>query len=105
MVMPMDFDEVAQQIYRKAIRVWGEEHQEQRVLEEMNELAIEILKKGRGKRDRIAMASEVADVLNTIDQLIIIEDIAQIVSVKRIEKLMKLVDEIQEETEKRGADD
>lgn len=91
----------ARKIYDLAIRTFGEDHQERRVLEEMSELSIEILKKERGRRDRVAMASEVADVLNTIDQLIIINNIPHLVQEMRIKKLRKLEDEIHDEIRKR----
>ena len=57
-------------IYRRALRVWGKEPQMLQVIEEMSELTKEILKNINRKKDNIAeLIEETADVEIMLEQL------------------------------------
>jgi hypothetical protein len=62
--------------YKQAIALYGEKAQKLMAIEEMSELTKEICKDFRGKLDREHLVEEVADVLITIDQLMIMYEIS-----------------------------
>lgn len=63
--------------YKKAIETYGEKAQKLMAIEEMSELTKEICKDFRGKLNREHLIEEVADVLITIDQLIMMYEISE----------------------------
>ena len=62
--------------YRQAINTYGEKAQKLMAIEEMSELTKEICKDFRGKLDREHLVEEMADVIITLDQLMIIYEIS-----------------------------
>lgn len=62
--------------YKQAINTYGEKAQKLMAIEEMSELTKEICKDFRGKLDREHLIEEIADVLITTDQLMIIYEIS-----------------------------
>ena len=62
--------------YKQAIETYGVRAQKLMAIEEMSELTKEICKDVRGKLDREHLVEEVADVLITIDQLMIMYEIS-----------------------------
>ena len=62
--------------YKQAIETYGVRPQKLMAIEEMSELTKEICKDFRGKLDREHLVEEVADVLITIDQLMIMYEIS-----------------------------
>lgn len=63
-------------IYKQAIALYGEKAQKLMAIEEMSELTKEICKDFRGKLDREHLIEEMADVLITMEQLMIMYKIS-----------------------------
>lgn len=81
-------------IYDRAIAKWGESHQIMKCVEEMSELIKEICKSSGGEKNRLHMAEEIADVQITVEQLIQIFDLDQLVKDYRDIKLELLTKRI-----------
>nr|DAR81385.1 MAG TPA: nucleoside triphosphate pyrophosphohydrolase [Caudoviricetes sp.] len=62
--------------YNKAIELYGEKAQKLMAIEEMSELTKEICKDFRGKLDREHLVEEMADVMITLDQLMIMYEVS-----------------------------
>lgn len=82
------------EILQEAIDRYGTEAQLMMVLEEMSELQKEICKWFRGKRDRDAMADEVADVEIMLEQVRIIFQIDDVVDEHISQKISRLRDRL-----------
>lgn len=78
------------EILKDALYHFGYHHQATKCIEEMSELTKELCKEkdGHGNLDHIA--EEIADVLITVDQMIIYNDIYVAVAQYRTEKLERL---------------
>lgn len=87
------------EILQEAIDRYGTESQLMMVLEEMSELQKEICKWFRGKRDRDAIADEVADVEITLAQLKMIFDIDRVVYDHKEQKVKRLYNRLREPVE------
>jgi phosphoribosyl-ATP pyrophosphohydrolase len=87
-------------IYERAIEHWGKERQIEKTIEELCELQIELEKETRGVGDRQAILSEMADVLNTIEYVLIIKGFTQEeVSYARHLKMQRTMERIERECE------
>ena len=76
-------------IYHRALRVWGKEPQMLQVVEEMSELTKEILKNVNRKKDNIAeLIEETADVEIMLEQLKCCYDIKQAVDEYKAKKVL-----------------
>ena len=80
------------QILTSAIKAFGNQHQEDIVLEEMSELAQAILHNRRGRESNIP--EEIADVLIALEQLILIHDCRKEVESIKYHKLMRLQEKL-----------
>jgi NTP pyrophosphatase (non-canonical NTP hydrolase) len=78
------------EILKDAIYHFGYNHQSTKCIEEMSELIKEICKNKDGQQNVEHIAEEIADVLITIDQMIIYHDIYDAVAQFRQEKLERL---------------
>lgn len=78
------------EIMRQAIRTYGAQAQEMVLLEEMSELQKEICKYWRGRDNTRAIAEEIADVEIMLEQMKMIFQCADTVSLYRIQKLKRL---------------
>lgn len=87
------------EILQEAVDRYGTDAQLMMVLEEMSELQKEICKFFRGKRDRDALADEVADVEIMLAQLKIIFDLHQDVTAHKEQKIKRLYDRLREPVE------
>ena len=77
-----------EELYQRALRVWGKEPQMLQVIEEMSELIKEILKNVNRKKDNIdEIIEEAADVEIMLGQLKCCYDIADKVRAYKAEKL------------------
>ena len=83
------------EIYDRAIAQFGEAHQIMKCVEEMSELTKEICKSSGGEKNRLHMAEEIADVQITVEQLIQIFDLDQLVKDYRDIKLELLIKRIE----------
>lgn len=77
-------------IYDRAIAKWGESHQIMKCVEEMSELIKEICKSSGGEKNAFHMAEEIADVLITVEQLIRIFDLEELVKYHKDMKVSML---------------
>lgn len=68
-----------EEIYRRALEVWGADLQTVVAIEEMAELQKELCKNRRGKENRAAIAEEIADVKIMLDQMAMLYDCANAV--------------------------
>lgn len=82
------------QIYRAAIYAWGAENQEKMVVEEMSELTKEICKHWRGRDNLDAIADEIADVTIMLEQLQLIYNLNDSVSMHMDTKILRLQDRL-----------
>lgn len=82
-------------IYDRAIAKWGEAHQIMKCVEEMSELIKEICKSSGGEKNLLHMAEEIADVQITVEQLIRIFELDQLVKDYRDIKLELLIKRIE----------
>ena len=78
------------EIMRQAIRTYGAQAQEMVLLEEMSELQKEICKYWRGRDNLAEIAEEIADVEIMLEQMKMIFQCADTVSLYRIQKLKRL---------------
>ena len=62
------------EVYTKAIRIYGEEHQVHKAIEEMAELTVELCKHLACEGDWSHLIEELADVMVTAEQLCLIFD-------------------------------
>lgn len=83
--------------YNKAIALYGEEAQKLMAIEEMSELTKEICKDFRGKLDREHLIEEMADVLITLDQMLLMYEISdkeiQQMRERKIERLKERLED------------
>ena len=86
--MRMQLDEFA--VLGDAITVYGEQHQQAMLLEEMAELQKEICKRWRGAENINEIAEEIADVQIMLDQMMILFCCAGRVKTFRANKLRRL---------------
>lgn len=78
-------------IYERALKTWGKDAQMLQVIEEMSELAKEILKNVNRKKDNIAeLVEETADVEIMLEQLKCCYGIAERVEKYKNDKLLKI---------------
>lgn len=89
--------------YERAIEHYGEKAQLEKTLEELKELRLEVRRALEGRLDKEALVSEVADVLNMLQQLQLIFDFSSC-DVLRIcgEKMQRTMERIQKEKEGEG---
>ena len=85
-MMPMN----KKKILQTAIGTYGADAQEKMLLEEMSELQKEICKQWRGRENRSQIAEEIADVEIMLEQMKMIFQCADAVSLYRIQKLKRL---------------
>jgi NTP pyrophosphatase (non-canonical NTP hydrolase) len=78
------------EILNDALYHFGISHQETKCIEEMSELTKEICKRKDGQDNVQKIAEEIADVLITIDQMILFYGIEESVSEWRENKLRRL---------------
>lgn len=78
------------EILKDALYHFGINHQQTKCIEEMSELIKEICKNKDGQNNVDHIAEEIADVLITIDQMIIYHDIYGLVAQYREQKLERL---------------
>lgn len=83
-------DDQELKILKDALYHFGINHQQTKCIEEMSELTKEICKNKDGQNNIDHIAEEIADVLITIDQMIIYHDIYDAVAQYRAEKLERL---------------
>lgn len=83
-------DDQELEILKDALYHFGINHQQTKCIEEMSELTKEICKNKDGQNNIDHIAEEIADVLITIDQMIIYNDIYDAVAQYRAEKLERL---------------
>ena len=96
-----------EELYKRALRVWGKEPQMLQVIEEMSELIKEILKNVNRKKDNVAaIIEEAADVEIMLGQLKCCYGIADKISAYKAEKLKviaKRLDDWEQKEEENGA--
>ncbi len=78
------------EIYKEALRRWGQEAQTLMMFEEMSELQRELCKSARGKQNRKAIAEEIADVFIMLNQMILLHKCAEEVEGQKARKLKRL---------------
>lgn len=81
-----------QELYKKAIETWGKDAQTGVAIEELAELIVAIQHFRRGKADKTAVLSEIADVEIMCEQLkLIFDDAGEVNKIKetKIDKLTK----------------
>ena len=78
------------EILKDALYHFGYNHQATKCIEEMSELTKEFCKEKDGQGDLEHIAEEIADVLITIDQMIIYHDIYDKVAQYREQKMERL---------------
>ena len=83
-------DENALRICREALQTYGAESQTLMLFDEMSELQKELCKHARGRRNRIEIAEEIADVQIMLEQMIMLHDCELAVSEMRRAKLKRL---------------
>ena len=87
--------------YKQAIELYGENAQKLMAIEEMSELTKEICKDFRGLLDREHLIEEMADVLVTIDQLMLMYEIDDVTifnaCYKKIERLKERLEKQNDE--------
>ena len=83
-------DDQELEILKYALYHFGINHQQTKCIEEMSELTKEICKNKDGQNNVDHIAEEIADVLITIDQMIIYHDIYDLVAQYRTKKLERL---------------
>ena len=86
--------DVRKAVYERAIEEWGAEAQLWMVIEEMSELAKEICKYMRGKRNPDDIADEIADVTIMLEQARMIFDVDELVCAHMDTKIERLRDRI-----------
>lgn len=84
------------EICRAALAKWGPQSQTIMVFEEMSELQKELCKNQRGEKNIGAIAEEIADVLVTLEQMVILHDCEMAVIRFREQKLKRLKERIEE---------
>ena len=86
----MRYDKDREDLYKKAIKVFGHEAQILMVFEEMGELMQAISKYDRGVWDLESLAEEIADVSIMMEQLCVLYNIRDLVHRKQNSKLFAL---------------
>jgi len=84
------------QVYDKALKLWGKELQVIMGIEEMAELTKELSKEMRGKGRRNKLIEEIADVFIMLEQLIRMFDCNDEFQIKKHQKFKRLDDMTQE---------
>lgn len=85
------------EIYKAALSLWGPDVQTRMVFEEMSELQKELCKAARGKKNKAAIAEEIADVSIMLEQMILLHECAGEVAEYKARKLERLAAWIAEE--------
>lgn len=83
-------DEEDLEILKDSLYHFGYSHQATKAIEEMSELTKELCKEKDGQHNREQIAEEIADVLITLDQLILYHDIYNDVAEWRTVKMNRL---------------
>lgn len=87
--------------YKRTIELYGEKAQKLMAIEEMSELTKEICKDFRGKLDREHLIEEIADVLITLDQMLLIYEISEeeiyLMCERKMERLKERMDTANDE--------
>ena len=87
--------------YKQAIELYGEHAQKLMAIEEMSELTKEVCKDFRGKLDREHLIEEIADVLITLDQMLLIYEISEeeiyLMCERKMERLKERMDTANDE--------
>lgn len=83
------------EIYKTALETWGPDAQTLMMFEEMSELQKELCKYARGKRDKNAIAGEIADVFIMLEQMILLHGCAEQVERQKSWKLERLIQRIE----------
>jgi hypothetical protein len=86
-----------EEIYQKAIEVFGIPMQLIMAIEEMSELTKEIIKDLRGKRNFAHISEEIADIEIMLEQLKIIYKNADDVNIYKHDKLYRLMNTLEKE--------
>lgn len=81
-------------IYREALDAYGAESQTLMMLEEMSELQKELCKHARGRKNKLDIAEEIADVQIMLAQMIILHDCANAVEEFKRSKIKRLEDRL-----------
>ena len=95
-----------EEVYQKAITIYGSKNQIDMMLEEMSELQKELCKFRRGRNNLDNIAEEIADVEIMLEQMKIIFDVKDKVNIykdfkiKRLEKRLEIIDRIEKHFEK-----
>ena len=77
-------------VYREALETYGEEVQTLIMFEEMSELQKELCKHARGRKNKLDIAEEIADVQIMLAQMIILHDCASAVEEFKRAKIKRL---------------
>ena len=87
--------------YKQAIETYGVRAQKLMAIEEMSELTKEVCKDFRGKLDREHLIEEIADVLITLDQMLLIYEISEeeiyLMCERKMERLKERMDTANDE--------
>lgn len=83
------------EIYKAALKQWGPDAQTLMVFEEMSELQKELCKAARGRRNKEAIAEEIADVYIMLGQMILLHKCVEEVEEYKAQKLARLKARIQ----------
>ena len=90
-------EENEQRILRDALEVYGAESQTLMLFEEMSELQKELCKKARGKKNKLEIAEEIADVQIMLEQMILLHNCELAVAEFRRAKLCRLEENLKRE--------
>ena len=77
-------------IYEKVLKIKGAECQKKKALEEMAELQVAMLHNSDGKATDLDVVNEIADVINTMEEMKLIYDKDHMCEQIRMKKLMRL---------------
>ena len=95
-----------EELYKRALRVWGKEPQMLQVIEEMSELTKEILKNVNRKKNNIdALVEETADVEIMLGQLKCCYQIADKIRAYKAEKLKTIAKRLDDWEQKEKEND
>jgi NTP pyrophosphatase (non-canonical NTP hydrolase) len=93
--MQKELDSVgSHRVYREALETYGEEAQTLMMFEEMSELQKELCKHSRGRKNKLDIAEEIADVQIMLAQMIILHDCANAVEEFKRAKIKRLEDNL-----------
>lgn len=87
-------------VYEKACQKWGVTHQTMVAIEEMGELTKELCKNFRGRKNKDAIAEEIADVTIMLEQLRLLYGLNDAVCKYMDDKILRLDRRIERRAEK-----